>query len=173
MDSLLANDYPDVTFIGVDVNTDTVEKNADLKKSNLVIRSGYALDMLEEGNLSPDLVYLSSTATVIRNEELRRYLRAFLVRTKYVLFSEPIWPLPGDIVVNPRDVPADNSTPGYVQRDPLTSTYGYLCWNHNYAGLLENAGFQLVEYRFYRPSFTNLYWSLAFGQNSNSSLWKT
>jgi SAM-dependent methyltransferase len=171
MDSLLAKDHSTIRFTGVDVTDDTPQKNADLSLPNLEFKAGYALDMLEEGSLAADMAYMSSTATVIRNAELHRYVRALKPVVKYVMISEPIWPLPGYVIRSPREMSVTESEPGYVQRDPLTGTYGYLCWNHNYAGILENGGYDIVSYRFYRPDFTYLYWCVAVGQNRNAQLW--
>ena len=171
MDSLLAKSHLKIQFNGVDVNDDTPQKNADIASSNLRFWAGYALDMLERGEISADLVYLSSTTTVIRNEEIRRYLRILKKTAKYVLFSEPNWPLPGNIITNPGKIPVTESVPAYVQREALTGSYAYLCWNHNYAGLLEAGGFDPIVNRFYRPEFTYLYWCVALGQNRDETLW--
>ncbi|MGE3991976.1 class I SAM-dependent methyltransferase [Pseudorhodoplanes sp.] len=172
MDYLLAKEHGLVSVLGVDVNDDTPSKNADLVLPNLNFRAGYALDLLEAGDIRADLVYMSSTATVIRNEEIRRYLRVLSGSAKYVLFSEPVWLRPGNVLQKGLDISVTESVPAYVQRNPLTGSYGYLCWNHNYAGLLESEGFEVIDYRFYRPEFTYLYWCLALGQNTNARLWE-
>lgn len=171
MDWLLAKKYPNVRFCGVDVNVDIPQINADLALPNTEFHSGYALEMLESGALGADLIYMSSTSTVIRNPELRKYLELISKRTKYCLFSEPIWRLPGDELRDPKTIHSQDSLPAFVQRDSLTGNFGYLCWNHNYRGMLEQAGFDVIEYRFYRPEFTQLYWCVALGENRNEALW--
>jgi hypothetical protein len=172
MDWLLARKYPSVRFHGIDVNIDVPEINADLKLPNNAFYSGYALEMIENGQLSADAVYMSSTSTVIRHQELAKYAELISQFAKYYLFSEPIWILPGDEIVNPKSLQPLGSIPALVQRHPLTGNYGYLCWIHNYYEILDKAGFEVIDYRFYRPEFSHLYWCVALGENRNADLWK-
>ena len=114
---------------------------------------------------------MSSTATVIRNKELKRYLNILSKTSKYVAFSEPIWPLPNNTMINPSSVNVDKSKPAYIQRHPITNEYGYMCYIHNYKSLLLQANFEPIIYKFYNPKFTYLYWVVAIGQNKNDLLW--
>lgn len=170
-DHRMATKYTTRQFFSVDVNPGLADINADLSAPNLSFMSGYALDMLEQGELAVDLVYMSSTATVIRNPELRRYLRALARRAKYVVVSEPVWLLPGGEVRAPRSTGPNTSLPAYVQRRPVTDEYVYICYNHDYGGLMEEAGFQVIEERFFRPEYTYLYWTVVIGQNLDGTLW--
>lgn len=172
MDFVLSKRFPDVMFQGVDVNPGLVELNADLRSANLRVRPGYALELVESGELQADLVYFSSTATVIRAPELQTYLRLLARNAKYVVFSEPIWRGQYGERVVPTDIPVGGSIPIYMQRHPDTEAIGYLCYAHNFRGLLEQAGFEVFNYRAFRPEFATLDWVVAAGQNRNHALWE-
>ena len=110
---------------------------------------------------------------MIRNPELRTYARLIAQRAKYFLISEPVWALPGGEIIDPKMVHPLDSVPAYVQREPLTGDFGYLCWIHNYRAIIESAGFEVVEYRFYKPEIGSYYWCVVLGQNKDTSLWKS
>ena len=171
MDWLLAKEFANVLVQGVDVNPTLPKINRDLKLPNTKFYSGYALELLENG-LAADIIYTSSAATVIRNLELRTYARLIADRAKYFLISEPIWALPGGEIVDPKTVHPIKSIPAFIQREPLTGDFGYLCWIHNYKSIIEYAGFEVVEYRFYKPEFGPHFWCVVLGQNKSDDLWQ-
>ncbi|MBP6702046.1 MAG: hypothetical protein KA385_00960 [Vicinamibacteria bacterium] len=171
MDAQLSKAYPQVLFQGVDVNPRLTDLNADLLSANLKLQPGYALDLLEAGGLKADLAYFSSTATAIRMGELKRYLRILSTTAKYVVFSEPIWPMPDGQRPIPTAISPELSLPVHLQRHSDTQAIGYVCYAHNYRALLEEAGFDVFSYRAYRPDFATLDWVLTAGQNRNQRLW--
>lgn len=171
MDWLLAKEFEKVTFHAIDVNPGLVEINSDLQRENTRFYPGYALEYLESGKVSADLVYTSSASTVIRNAELRTYLRLIAQKSKYFLLSEPIWALPGGEILDPKTIHPIESVPAYLQREPLTGDFGYLCWNHNYRSIINEAGFDIIEYRFWKPEIGPHHWCVVVGQNRNADLW--
>ena len=154
-DHEMAKKFAHVDFTGVDFAPNLAEFNAEFARPNLAVRSGYALDMLENGELKPDVVLMSSTAVVIKNAELRRYAEVVSRIARYYVFSEPLYLLPGDGVDDPLTVPVGDSRPAYAYAGRGDQP-GPLCYTHNYKAILEEAGFEIVHYRAFRPSFTNL-----------------
>jgi hypothetical protein len=171
MDWLLAKDHEKVDFRAIDVNPGLVEINADLKLKNTTFYSGYALELIERGKVTADLIYTSSASTVIRNEELRTYAKLIAARAKYYLISEPVWTLPGGEIIDPKTVHPLESVPAFLQREPLTGDFGYLCWIHNYRAIMEEVGFEAIEYRFYKPDIGPHHWCVVLGQNTNTDRW--
>lgn len=171
MDWLMAKEFTDVDFNAIDVNDDLVEFNSDLKLPNTHFYSGYALEKIESGELKADLIYTSSASTVIRNQELRKYADLIARCAKYYVVSEPLWTLPGGEITDPKTIDPYQSVASYVQREPMTGDFGYLCYNHNYRAIMEDAGFETIEYRFFKPEFGGLYWCVVIGQNKNDKLW--
>lgn len=164
MDSIMAKQFPQVKFSGIDVNENIKEYNKDLILPNLEFISGYALEKLESNKLAADLVYFSSTATVIRNNELKKYFSILVNKSKYVAISEPIWPLPNKKIIAPHEISVQKSLPAFIQKNPLTSQFGYLCYVHNYKELLQNAGFKITYYNFFKPEFSYLSWVICIGE---------
>lgn len=151
-DSELALDYPDRQFYGVDFMRRVVEFNARYAQPNLHLISGYAREMLEKDEISADLVFFSSTAVIIRNKELRKDLQLIRKKAKYVVLNEPMYTFPNSRdIVDPSAVPINQSyllatpdiPPGY---DPPAPENRSLVFVHNYAAMLQEAGFEVVHY---------------------------
>lgn len=154
-DHEMAKRFPEVHFMGVDFAPNLGEFNAEFARPNFTVRSGYALDLLETGELEADAVLMSSTAVVIKNAELRRYAKVIAGIARYYVFSEPLYLFPGGGVVDPLTLPVDGSRPAY-QYPGRGESAGPLCYTHNYKAILEEAGFEIIWYRAFRPGFTNL-----------------
>ena len=151
-DSELARDYPDRQFFGVDFMKRVVEFNARYARPNLTLVSGYAREMLETDEIGADLVFFSSTAVIIRNKELRKDLHLIRKRAKYVVLNEPMYTFPNSKdIVDPSAVPLNESyllatpdiPPGY---DPPAPENRSLVFVHNYAAMVEEAGFEVIHY---------------------------
>jgi len=154
-DHVLAQRHPDVSFLSVDFAPNLREFNQEFIRENLDFRTGYALDLLESNEVHPDVVLMSSTATVIKNSEVKRYLENVARLGSYMVFNEPLYNLPGNAVIDPISVPADESVPAYQYRMHDGSA-GSLCYTHNYRALAAEAGMEVIYYRVFRPSFTDL-----------------
>jgi hypothetical protein len=155
VDGLLARKYPDVRFVGVDFAANLVEYNQEFAAQNLEFRSGYALDFLESGHLAPDVLMFSSCAYEIKNAEIRRYCAAIPIGA-YVVFNEPLYNLPGGGIVDPLDVSPAESIAVYSHVGASPGEYGPLGITHNYKKIIEEENFEVLHYRAFRPSFTDL-----------------
>ncbi len=129
----LAEQHPNYVFCGVDFFI----KNATLKhnhQKNLSFVKGYALDLLEAGQLKGDIVFGSSTFCVFTPKELERYLKAiYSAGFSEVILSEPIWG-------------------GYVQTNDMhviSKHVGGSVWFHNYCGYLRQAKFDIKQFDFF------------------------
>ena len=154
-DHVLAKRHPDVSFLSVDFAPNLREFNQEFIRENLDFRTGYALDLLESQEVRPDVVLMSSTATVIKNSEIKRYLKNVARLGSYMVFNEPLYNLPGHAVIDPIVVSLDESVPAYQYRMHDGSA-GSLCYTHNYRALAEEAGMEIVYYKVFRPPFTDL-----------------
>jgi hypothetical protein len=143
-DHALAARHPGVRFIGVDFMPDLAKMNREFARDNLSFVSGYALDLLAEGRARADVVFFSSTALTINNAELRRYARLIAARCRYVVFNEVLHHCPDGTLVNPLDLPVDDSAP--VRRQPARG-HAPLNVVHNYKAVVEEAGFSVLHYR--------------------------
>jgi hypothetical protein len=129
----VASHFARARVVGVDLSVKTaLTKHVGLE--NLTFSEGYALDMLEAGELQGDLVFASSTFCVFTPRELARYLAAIAAAgyTRVVL-NEPTWA-------------------GYVQNVDARVFSRHLdgdVWHHNYAGYLAAAGFRTKDSRFF------------------------
>lgn len=171
MDHVMAKRFPHVQFYGVDVPRELEKINEELKLPNLKVRSGYALDLIERGELHADLCYFSTTAITIRTPELKAYLAEIAKFAKYVVFSESIYESPDKVSENPDTIDPDLSIPTFLQIHFPTNKRGYLCYVHNYRALVTQAGFDVFHYRVFIPSFVVQHWVLLAGRNRNSALW--
>jgi hypothetical protein len=142
----LAGKYPAIQFTGVDIMRDLKTLNAEFDRRNLQFVSGYAVDMLEQGELSADALFFNVTATRMTENELFRFLRAIASQCRYVVISEPLMHRPGGEVVNPdrlrRSTPTALSAPEWPPQ-----------FVHNYRALAETGGFKTLHYRVYEPEF--------------------
>jgi hypothetical protein len=156
-DSLLSKLYPSINFIGVDFAANLAEYNSEFSRENLEFISGYAMEMLEQGLLKADVFFFGNAAYEIKNLEIRRYFELFRANgAKYVVLNEPIYPLPGGAIVDPLSVPVEESRPVYSHQGMGASRHGPLGRVHNYKGMLEAAGFDVIHYHVFRPNFTDL-----------------
>jgi hypothetical protein len=170
VDHWMAERHPDVLFQGVDFPPNLPEYNAEFARPNLKIHSGYAIEMLERGEIKADVVYFSSTATCIKNREIREYLVSLFKTARYVIFNEPLFNLPGDGIIDPTTVDPHDSVPSHIPQSAALATGKaapacYLCYTHNYKAIAEQCGFQVVHYRAYRPEFTDLRWLQMVAKN--------
>lgn len=70
----LAADHPSTHVIGVDLSVTWAEQHH--KRPNLALMRGYALELLEDGTLTGDILFASSTFVVFTPLELERYFTA-------------------------------------------------------------------------------------------------
>jgi hypothetical protein len=124
----LAREFPEIQVVGVDLSTVVAQRKHELP--NLRFIQGYALDLLEDGELDGDLVFAASTFVVFTPLELAGYCRALASRARRVILNEPTW---GEHAAT-RDGPA------------FSRHLELAIWHHNYAGYLADAGFQVVEW---------------------------
>jgi hypothetical protein len=157
IDGLLARTYPAVRFTCVDFATNLADYNAEFARENLEFRSGYAMEMMESGELRADVMLMSSAAYEIKNAEVRRYFELFAKNGgRYVVLNDPIYPLPGGAIVDPDDVSLDESRPVHSLQGVGVHRHGPLARVHNYRKMLEAAGFEVIHYHVFRPQFTDL-----------------
>ena len=123
----LAALYPAVQFVGCDLSV----KNAAGKHRvpNLSFVKGYALDLLQDRTLSPDMVFASSTFCVFTPKELQAYLDAMRGVGRLIV-SDP---------VNFGNVHTRDARPRSRHMDQ------YMWW-HNYFGYLAAAGFRIEHF---------------------------
>ena len=157
VDSLLSKLYPSIDFIGVDFAANLAEYNEEFSRKNIKFISGYAMEMLEQGDLKADVFFFGNAAYEIKNQEIRRYFELFRANgAKYIVLNEPIYPLPGGAIVDPLNVNLEVSRPVYSHQGLGVSRHGPLGRVHNYKAMLEAAGFDVIYYHAFRPDFTDL-----------------
>jgi hypothetical protein len=154
-DHVNASRHPGIQFLSIDFAPNLAEFNEEFTRDNLRFHSGYALDCLEGGEIKPDVILMSSTAVVIKNAEISRYLKFAKEAGSYFILNEPLYNLPGEGIVDPLTVNPDESIPAY-QYVMSDGKAGPLCYTHNYKRLAENAGMNVIVYRAFRPNFTDL-----------------
>ena len=125
----LAERLPELEIVGVDLSVAAAQENHHAP--NLRFVEGYALDLLEAGELDGALVFASSTVVVFTPLELARYLRALRsAGYEQIVLCEPSW----GGYVGTRDGPASSRhLEGAV-------------WHHNYAGYLRDAGYGITAF---------------------------
>jgi hypothetical protein len=159
VDSYLAARFPHIEFTGVDLWADLHEINKELHQPNLRLVRGYALDLIEAGTLKADLVFTTSTATRMKNRELRRYLRAISKTARYVVLNEPLTRKPDGVLPDPNRLPLDVSEPIMIQPVYSGDKHGglppVLC--HNYAAACEEAGFSVIYNRTVHAHYPRLW----------------
>jgi hypothetical protein len=132
----VASEFPALQVVGVDLSVAAAETRYDLP--NLTFRRGYALDMLEAGEIDAELVFAASTFILFTPLELARYCRALAARrVGTVILCEPTW----------SEYPASADGPRFSRHLELS------VWHHNYAGYLTDAGYQITHWACdpYRP----------------------
>ena len=138
--SYLAQKFPDVQFISIDLPSNLREVNCELPQSpNWSFVSGYALDLFERQEVTADLVLFSYTCEVIRNRELHQYFAALAKFAKYVVLNEQWWPThkPASLVgiIRPEDIDPDDSV--------IAGKPG--AYHHNYPAILKRSGFEVLS----------------------------
>lgn len=134
--AFLANKYPNVRFIGVDLSI----KNAREKHNfpNLEFVSGYALDLLARGQIKADIVFGTSTFVVFAPLELRGYFAAMKSASR-VIISDPI------TFGNKHE----------AGRGAISRHMDLYMWWHNYYGYLVEFGFDIEDFRTVRYSYAH------------------
>ncbi len=123
-----AKRHDDVHFTGIDFS---VKHAAELHSANnLTFLKGYALDLLEAGQVKGDLLFASSTFVLFTPAELRRYLRAIVAAGfTDICLSEPTFRY-------------DQFNDGRAFSHHIDNAM----WFHNYAGYLRDAGFHISDH---------------------------
>jgi hypothetical protein len=137
--SYLAGRFPSVTFTSVDFQPDLRSHNCHLPKHpNWNFKSGYALRLIEKGEIRPDTVFMTSTSVLFNNRELDAYFKVFHdAGVRYVILNEPWWQNVKTIgrIVMPENVPVD---------DPYCAgAHGN--YHHNYPAKLARAGYEVLS----------------------------
>ena len=133
--ALLAARYPEVQFKGVDLSVVTARAKHENSRATFI--KGYALEMLEGGQLKGRVAFWSSTATLFAPRELARYLAAL----KASGFTDIVLSEPVALYVPTNDSKAYSR---HIYRE---------MWFHNYAGYLRRAGFKKIRH-FERTTFS-------------------
>jgi len=138
----LAPRFPDIEFTSVDFSPDLDKVNAYLPQSpNWKFKPGYALDMLQNGELEADLFFMTSTSVCFSPPELDAYIAAFARQGRYVIFNEPWWPAITSLnlfkIPRPEEIPAGQAILGLV----------YFNFQSNYLAMLERHGFNVLSSR--------------------------
>lgn len=121
----VARNYPKTQFTGVDFFTSVAQSKHHAP--NLKFISGYALDILEAGVISPDLVFATSTFCLAAPKEFARYLSA-MRSVRRIVISDPV-----------------TSGHRHDQSDlkPRSMHMDMEMWWHNYRGYLTDAGYRI------------------------------
>lgn len=125
----------------VSMAPNAVEYNAQFNRPNLTFVIGYALDLLEQGKAHADVAIFSSMAVLLRNRELRRYLRCLAQDTRYIVLNEPVFNRWDYATIDPNTVSLDQSLSTFEEQG---STF-----IHNYRAMLKEAGFEVLHYHIF------------------------
>jgi hypothetical protein len=147
--SYMAQKFPDIKFCSVDLLSEQGLSffNKYLpKSSNWTFRSGYALELLKNGEIDADLVFMTSASYQFNNKELDLYLDEITKRAKVLVIAE-YWGAYTDSsrmrsiglmpkIVLPEDIP---------ENDPFTRAISvrHFIYAHNYPAKLEKLGFEI------------------------------
>jgi hypothetical protein len=138
----LAPRHPRVSFLSVDRYGDLATLNRHLPQSpNWTFRAGYALDMLADGSLRADLMFMTSTSVCFTCKEFARYIELFARSCRFLVFNEPWWPSLTSLkfweIPRPEDV------------DPTRPLLGlhYFNFQNNYIYHLEKNAFRVNNSR--------------------------
>ncbi len=135
--SYLARKFPDRKFISVDLQPNLAEHNTALPQSpNWSFVTGYALDLLERGEIRPDVIFMTSTSVLFNSIELDAYFNAMRdIGVRAIVLNEPWAPMPR--IIRPENLDPDNPICGGV--------HGW--YHHNYPAKLARAGFTVLRSR--------------------------
>lgn len=131
--SYLASTYPAIDFLGIDFYMSPEVKA--LERANLQFMTGYALDILEAGQLRQpiDVVCFQFTGTLVLPKEFRRYFQAFQrLGIRYVVLNEP------------------TRTGFPIRLHDARSQSDFMgghTWRHDYPGLARAAGYEVVAFQ--------------------------
>ena len=127
--AFIAQQFPSLRVTGVDLSVKAA--SAKHQAPNLCFVGGYALDLLEGGELNGNLCFASSTFAVFAPREPARYVRA-LRDCGYarVILSEPT---SGVYPATPNGPPVSRHLEGDV-------------WHHGYAAYLRAAGYRISAF---------------------------
>lgn len=157
IDHHLAERYPEINFTGVDFPANLREFNAAFERPNLSFHPGYALDKLAAGEVRGDMAMFSSAANTIRNMEVNEYIRLLKESgSKYILFNEPIYRMPAGRFVDPGTLHPHVSQVVFTVPVYLSDQPGPICRVHNYRGMLELAGYEIIHERVFKPGSFDL-----------------
>ena len=131
----MAKKYSDKEFLGIDFSIkNAVELQPELP--NLSFEKGYAVDLMEDGNIKGDVFFSISTATYMTPKELERYIKnAKSCGALYVIFFEPI--------IFGYQVSVNKCAESFHE-------FGAI-WYHNFSGYLLERGYDVV----YEESYDN------------------
>lgn len=143
----LAAAFPQHKFVGVDFSV----KIADQKHrtDNLSFVKGYALDLLERGDIKPDIVIASSTMCLFTPLELCAYLKA-AASAKVFFVNEPSW---GGLKMDETQPESSQHLEGAL-------------WFHNYPAYFSRHGYKNImlrsdAYKHHKSSRPDIYVNLA------------
>jgi hypothetical protein len=138
----LAPRHLNVSFLSVDRYGDLAAVNGYLPQSpNWTFAAGYALDMLTDGKLHADVIFMTSTSVNFTAREFARYIELFSRSCRFLVFNEPWWPALKSLKF--WEVPRPESV------NPLRPLIGlnYFNYQHNYIYHLERNGFDISSSR--------------------------
>jgi len=135
----LAERFPNTEFVSVDFPEKLEENNTAVlpERENWTFESGYPLTLLQEGKISPDILFCTSTSVLFRTREFEAYLEALSETTNILIFNESWFPetFSSDFlsVTRPEDI-----NPGEPYLGGEFSNY-----HHNYKHLLGKHGYEI------------------------------
>lgn len=139
----LSAKYPDRSFTSIDLQHNLAEHNRFFeKRPNWQFKSGYIIDMLEQGYPAPDLVIMTFTSCKFAGREFERFIQ-LSKNLKAVLLLATYKPNPDSILKLGLERP-DRLTESYVTSptllDPDIPSYVFV---HNYTKMLSDRGFRI------------------------------
>ena len=146
---LIGKEYPALHLSGVDLHVGLDRLNEEFPE--ITIHQGYALEMLERGEIGADICTFVSTATCFKPREMDAYFTALAKQSKYVILNELVDQLPSGRVPNPGTI--EDSVPS-LYKGSSDQTVHFI---HNYKASAERAGFKVLHHRAYKPDWTDVY----------------
>ena len=147
----LAKRFPELEFVSVDLQDNLEEHNQSLESaSNWSFRSGYIIDMLEAGDISPKLLIMMYTACKMTPREVRKFfdlatphINACVLLSSYK--PNPLSPLKS----NPDDIPDEETvlSAGHLLNPDLLQPF----YCHNYRKILVERGFEILRSEIIQP----------------------
>jgi len=134
----LANNHPEIDFYGISFSSKVHDFHKEIKRSNLHLYDGYALNILEKSSLKYDVAIFMQTATTIGLFELKRYLDVLKKKSKYIVFHEPVYNTWTGNAINPEDISLN---------EPVAALEFGHCSLFNYKALVDEAGLEILLYR--------------------------